>query len=227
MKRLLVIISILVIIFIGMFIYKNNKNKTAVTASEVENIERYISNIYMWKEITNEALPKFDNINNAPELWLWEVVKKNLEEYELTYEQINSKAKEIFGENLSKEFPIEGTEYIIYDNYKEKYYVTGIGLDAEDDSFLINKIQKIDNIYKVEIIEYIEDYSNAINPENNNDVYDVDIKNLRDEKIAAIKSNESETKAIEVIKKNANKFTKKVINLDKNSEGKIFVKSVE
>ncbi len=227
MKRLLTIISILLIIFIGMFIYKINKNKIDVTASEVENIEEYISNIYMWKEITNEALPKFDDINNAPELWLWEVVKKNLEEYELTYEQINGKAKEIFGENLSKAFPIQGTEYIIYDNYKEKYYVTGIGLDAEDDSFLINKIQKKNDIYKVEIIEYIEDYSNAINPESNNDVYDVDIKNLRDEKIATIKSNENETKAIEIVKKNTNKFTKKIINLSKDSKGKIFVKSVE
>lgn len=227
MKRLLTIISILLIIFIGMFIYKINKNKIDVTASEVENIEEYISNIYMWKEITNEALPKFDDINNAPELWLWEVVKKNLEEYELTYEQINGKAKEIFGENLSKAFPIQGTEYIIYDNYKEKYYVTGIGLDAEDDSFLINKILKKNDIYKVEIIEYIEDYSNAINPESNNDVYDVDIKNLRDEKIATIKSNENETKAIEIVKKNTNKFTKKIINLSKDSKGKIFVKSVE
>ncbi len=143
------------------------------------------------------------------------------------YEQINGKAKEIFGENLSKAFPIQGTEYIIYDNYKEKYYVTGIGLDAEDDSFLINKIQKKNDIYKVEIIEYIEDYSNAINPESNNDVYDVDIKNLRDEKIATIKSNENETKAIEIVKKNTNKFTKKIINLSKDSKGKIFVKSVE
>ena len=142
MKRLLVIISVLLITFIVMYIYKIEKNKTNVTASEVEKIENYISNIYMWKEITNEALPKFDNINNAPDLWLWEVVKKNLEEYELTYEQINNKAKEIFGENLSKTFPTEGTDYIIYDYRNEKYYVTGIGLDAEEDSFLIKKIEK-------------------------------------------------------------------------------------
>ena len=163
MKRLLVIISVLLITFISIYVYKIKQNQTNVTASEVEKIENYISNIYMWKEITNEALPKFDNINNAPSLWLWEVVKKNLEEYELTYEQINNKAKEIFGENLSKTFPKEGTDYIIYDYGNEKYYVTGIGLDAEEDSFLIRKIEKKKDKYKVEIIEYIEDYIKAIN----------------------------------------------------------------
>ena len=30
----------------------------------------------MWKEITKEALPTFENINNANELWVWEVIKK-------------------------------------------------------------------------------------------------------------------------------------------------------
>ena len=51
-------------------------------------MEEYISKIYMWKEITKEALPTFENINNANELWLWEVIKKNLETYETTYEEI-------------------------------------------------------------------------------------------------------------------------------------------
>ena len=101
MKKLLAIICVLLVIFIGMFIYKTNINKENVTASEVQNIEDYISKIYMWKEITEEALPKFDNINNAPDLWVWEVVKKDLEDYELSYDEIQEKAKEIFGENLS------------------------------------------------------------------------------------------------------------------------------
>ena len=90
MKKMLVIIVILAMILVSMIIYKNiaiNKNKS-VNVQEVEQIEEYISKIYMWKEITKEALPTFENINNANELWLWEVIKKNLETYETTYEEI-------------------------------------------------------------------------------------------------------------------------------------------
>ena len=43
------------------------------------NNNLYISKIYMWKEITGDALPKFDNINDAPDVWTWEVVKKDLD----------------------------------------------------------------------------------------------------------------------------------------------------
>ena len=83
MKKLVAIICILLFIFIGMYINKSRSTQSLVTASEVSQVEDYISRIYMWQEITGEALPKFDNINNAPDLWMWEVVKKNLENYEL------------------------------------------------------------------------------------------------------------------------------------------------
>lgn len=72
MKKMLVIIVILAMILVSMIIYKNiaiNKNKS-VNVQEVEQIEEYISKIYMWKEITKEALPTFENINNANELWV-------------------------------------------------------------------------------------------------------------------------------------------------------------
>lgn len=227
MKKLLIIIGILLIIFLGMYVYKNNINKNIVTVSEVEEIETYISKIYMWKEVTNEALPKFDNINNVSDLWLWEVVKKNLENYELTYNEIQEKSIEIFGEKLKKEFPKEGSEYIIYEESEDKYYATGIGLDSEDDTFLLNKIEKVRNGYKVEIIEYLEDYSESVNIEDENEEYNIYIKNLEGKVIATIKSSESENRTIEVVKDKIDKFTKKVVTLEKNSEGNIFVNSVE
>ena len=90
MKKLFVIIGVLAIIFLGMVIYRNTANKSNVTVQEIENIEKYISKIYMWKEITNQALPTFENINDADELWTWEVVKKNLEEFELSYDDIQN-----------------------------------------------------------------------------------------------------------------------------------------
>ena len=227
MKKLLAIIAVLLVIFIGMFVNKTKLNKNRITASEVDNIEKYISQIYMWKEITEEALPKFDNINNAPELWIWEVVKKNLEDYELSYDEIEKKAIELFGSEFKKQFPKEGTEYIQYNKEIEKYITTGIGLDTLDDSFYIKNINKTKKGYEVEIVEYLEGYENAIGVEDESEIYEIYIKNLDESTIGTVKSNESETKAIEIVKENIEKFTTKTVNLIKSSDEKIYVESVK
>lgn len=227
MKKLVAIIGILLVIFIGIFLYKNIKNNGNVTVAEVEEIQNYISQIYMWKEITGEALPKFKNINEAPDLWIWEVVKKNLENYELTYDEIQEKSIEIFGEGFEKKFPENGTEYIHYNEELKKYISTGIGLDSLDDVFYIKNIKSTNNGYKVEIIEYLEDYQNSINMEDEEEIYDIYIKNLEEDLIETFKSNESEIKAIDLVKKNVDKFTKKTVNLIKNDQGKLYIESVE
>ena len=227
MKKLLAIICVLLVIFIGMFIYKNNINQNNITVLEVQKIEEYISKIYMWQEITGEALPKFDDINDAPDLWIWEVVKKNLENYELSYDEIQEKAIQIFGDDFKKQFPKEGSEYIYYDENYGKYLTTGIGLDTQDDVFYIKKINKTKDGYEVEIVEYLEDYENSMGLEDENEVYDIYIKNLDEETVATIKSNEGETRAIETVKENIDKFTTKTVKLIKNSEEKLFVESVK
>ena len=227
MKKLVAIICVLLVIFIGMYINKTKSSQKMVTASEVEKVEEYISKIYMWKEVTEEALPEFNNINEAPDLWTWEVVKKNLEDYELTYEEIQQKATELFGKQFTKQFPKEGTEYIKYDEQTDKYITSGIGLDSLDDCFLIKNINKNKNEYDVEILEYLEDYSNSAGVEDEDEVYDIYIKNLNQDTIATIKSNEGETKAIETVKENIDKFTTKTIKLIKDSDGNIYVKQVE
>lgn len=227
MKKLVAIICVLLVIFIGMYINKTKSSQKIVTASEVEKVEEYISKIYMWKEVTEEALPEFNNINEAPDLWTWEVVKKNLEDYELTYEEIQQKATELFGKQFTKQFPKEGTEYIQYDEQTDKYITSGIGLDSLDDCFLIKNINKNKNEYDVEIVEYLEDYSNSAGVEDEDEVYDIYIKNLNQDTIATIKSNEGETKAIETVKENIDKFTTKTIKLIKDSDGNIYVKQVE
>lgn len=227
MKKLVAIICILLVIFIGMYINKSKSTQNRVTASEVSKIEEYISKIYMWKEVTEEALPKFDNINDAPDLWTWEVVKKNLEDYELSYEEIGQKAKELFGEQFTKQFPKEGTEYIQYDDESGKYLTTGVGLDTLDDSFYIKNINKTKTGYQVEIVEYLEDYENAMGVEDENEIYDIYIKNLDGDTIATVKSNESEIKTIDSVKENTDKFTTKTVNLIRNSDENIYVQSVK
>lgn len=109
MKKLLIIIIILSMILVGMIIYRNRAigTKDNITVEEINNIQEYISNIYMWKEVTEEALPTFDNINEASDLWVWEVVNQNSEDYEIKYEDIQQIAKRMFGQAFEKEFPKE------------------------------------------------------------------------------------------------------------------------
>lgn len=229
MKKLIVIIIILLSIFVGMYIQRQNKiitnHSSEVSVDEINRIETYLQKIYMWREITEDALPAFDNINNAPNIWLWEVVKKNLEEYELSYEQLQDKTKEIFGEDLQKEFPREGYEYMEYNEKTDTYYAIGIGLDNQEDVFLLDKIQKQDNGYVVQIVEYLEDYSAGY--ETMNAEYNIQIKNLNDETIEEVKSTESETNIQQFVKDNINRFTKKQVKLIKDENENLYVTSVQ
>ena len=227
MKKLVAIICILLVIFVGMYVNRSKSNQNLITATEVEKVEEYISKIYMWKEITGEALPKFDNINDAPDIWTWEVVKKDLENYELTKDEIQNKATELFGNQFKKEFPQEGTEYMQYDEKLGKYISTGIELDTLDDCFYIKNIKKTKDGYEVEIAEYLEDYVNSLGVEDENEIYEIYIKNLNEETIASVKNTEGETKTIDVVKENLDKFTTKTVNLKKNSNGNIYVESVK
>lgn len=227
MKKLVAIICILLVIFVGMYVNRSKSNQNLITATEVEKVEEYISKIYMWKEITGEALPKFDNINDAPDVWTWEVVKKNLENYDLTKDEIQNKATELFGNQFKKQFPQEGTEYMQYDEKLGKYISTGIELDTLDDCFYIKNIRKTKDGYEVEIAEYLEDYVNSLGVEDENEIYEIYIKNLNEETIANVKNTEGETKTIDVVKENLDKFTTKTVNLKKNSNGNIYVESVK
>ena len=238
MRKLIVAIIILLIIFVGMVIYRNMaiSSSNQVSVQEIEQIETYITKIYMWKEVTAEALPTFENINEASDMWTWEVVKKNLEDYELSYEQIQEKAKELFGPDFTKEFPREGTENFTYDGETDKYYATGMGLDQEEDCFLLNQINPTDTGYEVEIVEYLEDYSqeNIENLDTEEDVententsmqnFQIIIRNLNDEEIGKVEENQ-ESSSQDTVKNNLDKFTKKIVTLKKEGEN-IYVQKV-
>lgn len=217
MRKLIVTIIILLIIFVGMVIYRNMaiSSSNQVSVQEIEQIETYITKIYMWKEVTSETLPTFENINDANDMWTWEAVKKNLEDYELSYEQIQEKAKELFGPDFTKEFPKEGTENFIYDEQTGKYYATGMGLDQEEDCFLLNQINPTDTGYEVEIVEYLEDYSQESQ---------IIIRNLNDEEIGKVEENQ-ESSSQDIVKNNLDKFTKKIVILKKEGDN-IYVQRV-
>ena len=244
MKKLVIIIVILLLILIGMVVYRNTaiKSNNQVNVQDVEKIETYITKIYMWKEVTSEALPTFENINEVSDIWIWEAVKKNLENYELTYDEIQNKARELFGPDFTKEFPREGTESFTYDATTDKYYATDMGLDQEEDCFLLNNIQKTETGYEVEIVEYLEDYSqesveNADVQENiteqgnieteesiNERSYQIIIRNLNNEEIGRIEASQESTTQ-DIVKNNIDRFTRKIVTLKQEGDN-LYVQKV-
>ena len=95
-------------------------------------------------------MPYFENINDANEKWIWEVVKKNTEEDKISYEQLQEKAKEIFGQDFTKKFPKEGTEYLKYNEQEKLYEIIVTESYDQGALFLLNNIEK--EGYKVELV---------------------------------------------------------------------------
>ena len=229
MRKMLIIIGILAIIFVSMLIFRNvkmqNSENNNVSIEEINKIEEKISSVYMWKEVTKEALPTFNNINEADDKWVWEVVKNNLENYEVTYEEIQEEAKIIFGENFNKQLPQEENSSFEYNKETNMYIATEVEFDQEEDSFLLDNIKKVNseengnniNSYVVEIVEYLEDYSNEDS---------VIVKTTNEEEIGRVAISEGETKIQEIVKNNKDRFTKKKIYL-KTENDNLIIEKVE
>lgn len=221
MKKMIAVICVLLVIFVGMFVKQSyDRNQKQVTADEVQKIESFITNVYTWKEITGEALPTFEQINQAPDRWIWEVVKKNLDEFSLTRNQLQEKAKEIFGSAFTKEFPEQGNESFTWQQEMQAYVPTEIQIDEQDDVFYLHQIKKSKDGYEVQIIEYLEDYSSYEN-------HQIRIQNLQGETISVLDASKSETEVIEEIKKNADQFSKKTITLKKGEGDKLTIIKIE
>lgn len=222
MRKMLIIIGILSIIFFGMIAYRKLevKNSTTVNAGEVTQIQSYIEKIYLWKEVTKEALPTFSDINQANDKWIWEVVKNNLDDYEISLEEANKKVKELFGKECNKQMPKEGNCSFIYNEESGKYEATGVELDNKQDTFLINNITKTKDGYQVEIIEYLINHMN----ENN-----ITVENTNEESLGTVGNSANDTKIQDIVKQNKSRFTKKKITLKKESESEssLVVEKVE
>lgn len=222
MRKMLIIIGILSIIFFGMIAYRKLevKNSTTVNAGEVTQIQSYIEKIYLWKEETKEALPTFSDINQANDKWIWEVVKNNLDDYEISLEEANEKVKELFGKECNKQMPKEGNSSFIYNEESVKYEATGVELDNKQDTFLINNITKTKDGYQVEIIEYLINHMN----ENN-----IIVENTNEESLGTVGNSANDAKIQDIVKQNKSRFTKKKITLKKESESEnsLVVEKVE
>lgn len=155
-KIIKVIIILAIIVSLAMVVYSLHKTPGKQNTIEVM-VNDYLGDIYYG---TDTWMPTFNNINSAEEKWIWECAYSNLFKDEkdpgmyVTKEQIEDSAREVFGENLKKEFPTEGLEFWL-EPEEDKYFVARASVEADYYiDYIIDSIEEKDNKVIVEIVEY-------------------------------------------------------------------------
>lgn len=192
------------------------EKKEEVSSLEKATIEEYVEKIYKYGEIVN--IPTFENINNADEEWLWVIAFKECENTEMvTKSELVAKAKELFGTSFNKQ-PKEDSIFCAYWNEEMQYYEgKAHGLMAENETrYIIKSVEKDQNRFKVEIVEYVLNVSEIIKGEEN---AKVQIKN-GDTVVATVSENEDK----EYVKENSETFTSRILEIEETN-GKLHIVS--
>jgi hypothetical protein len=176
-KIIVIIITIALIAFCTFRFIKNNPTKE--DSNSYNDLENYISIIYG----KTFLIPEFDNINDADEDWLWENVnqylwyyndkyeEKNSVAYGYTYDEISEIVNELYGDNLTKEFPT-GAKAMRYNIFNNMYGPTAYGLENYYD-YKIDSIKQEENVYTVSLYDYTVSLYRTLgdNPEDLIDIY--------------------------------------------------------
>lgn len=190
--------------------------KEEVSSLEKATLEGYVEKIYKYGEIVN--IPTFENINNADEEWLWVIAFKECENTEMvTKSELVAKAKELFGTSFNKQ-PKEDSVFGADWNEEMQYYEgKAHGLMAEDETrYIVKSVEKDQNRFKVEIVEYVLNVSEIIKGEEN---AKVQIKN-GDTVVATVSENEDK----EYVKENSEMFTSRILEIEETN-GKLHIVS--
>lgn len=160
--KVLVIVLILVIILSTFFIVKNKNSensKNNISDVEQKEIATYINDIYN----IHTAIPEFEDINDANELWIWDNINQylcNHEEFEdrnqycdYTYEEISNFAKILYGNDFSLTVPVQNPA-MIYDSENNTYGVPLYTVETLKEC-QIESIEKSGNTYTINLIDYV------------------------------------------------------------------------
>ena len=123
-----------------------------------EKINEYISKIYIG---TYTYMSEFNNINLANEQWIWECAYINLVNFEelytamtVTKEDVEMSARQLFGDDLQKEFPKEGLEFWL-EPEGDGYFYAAAGIESDFyNDYQILSYKKSDKDIIVNIVEY-------------------------------------------------------------------------
>lgn len=157
LSKILILVILAIIVMIGYSAYKANWGNEQISKITENKVDQYLGDIYYG---TDTWMPTFNNINSTDENWIWECAYSNLFKdgrdpgMFVTKEQIENSAKEVFGENLKKQFPNEGLEFWL-EPEADGYFVARASIEADYYiDYIINSIENKENKVVVEIIEY-------------------------------------------------------------------------
>ncbi len=248
---LLAITLVVLLVYYNKIKPNNMKNlDNTVTAMETEEIKKFVGNIYFY----SIDLPEFTDINKVNEDWIWNTVRsyasaKEHSQY-ITYNGIMTAAKEVFGENFSKKFPLEGrygltlyNDETVYDEDSAIYEYSYMEW-AEDlwPCITVRDIKKENGKYLVTAVLYDvidngaftsdEDVTIEIYDKNNEVIQTYEYR-YDSERNSYLYNNRyytwdeliNELNMEEFVLKNNEKFVQKLLTLEKNEKtGKVYLK---
>lgn len=170
-KDRIIFYIIIIVLILGFVIYKKFIEVPGHIAGQMaiedlisqvhyEDAEKYLKDIFIQNEnsFNSIALPEFQNINDAPEEWIWNVLYNNLEDEEnkYTYEQIQEKLIKLFSSEIKNKFPKEGIDGLIEKNKEnDLYYKVELkNNNTKKYGYCIKSLTQEDTMYKIYIIEY-------------------------------------------------------------------------
>ena len=186
------IIILLAAVLVGTVVYYNKaQDKNNIEAGKEITLDE-IARKFEEKYSTGSnygLLPEFNDINEADEEWLWFMLKSYAQnKYEddenklLTYNEVETLAKEFFGEKFNKKFPKNGVYGFEKQEGKYNFNSYMECSEASYSEIAIKNIVKNNNNYEVTIIEYELTYADILGLDEGGESK-VIITNLQDDKI--------------------------------------------
>lgn len=207
-----------------------DKEEQEISSIEETVLKEYIEKIYRRFEI---SIPEFTDINEAEERWLWGVIYNNCDHGEIWVENSTVEfvyrsdmiktAEELFGENLIIEPPItEGNiNFFEYSSKDDCYLNIGRGGESIIPRYIIAQIDRKNDIFIVQIVEYL--YDNSEFPYSS-EPYKISL-NVGESKVVTFDSNEK-FDVEKYVLENKDKFVQKKLTI-KNNSGKYNLVSSE
>lgn len=189
---------------------------------EESEIRAYISTICNTN--LGNRLPEFSNINDAYKPWIYAHITRDDSTFFMTENEIKENLKETFGDELILDVKKDTAEYDdismpSFDEENSDYTLPAFGMDNII-CYKVNSIQKSDNVYTVNVIEYniatdFDTTEQIISAYNKND------DNQKRTEIFRVSEDESADKIKDEVMKQKDKF--KSFNITIENTGNQFI----
>lgn len=169
LSTILLMLSLFVILYMGGIIYRLYNENVLETQSSIEDVKidsdygdsisYYLTKTWLGLELYKENMPEFQDIKSAPKDYLancaaWGIMETGRK---TEFSDFNNSLINLFGpeaDNLIKKSDLENVFFVV-ENSDGTYDFAGFGgSETHFNDYIINKIEKEDNIFTVTLYEY-------------------------------------------------------------------------